>query len=95
MPGKHTDVDLTVTALLNEQFLYEVSIPPAMRTHPKRSSYLIRLERDELEAFKKDGPAALPPKKTAILPSWRKPEISMRPAPSKESAPNDDESSAS
>jgi phosphosulfolactate phosphohydrolase-like enzyme len=95
VPGKHTDVDLTVTALLNEQFLYEVSIPPAMRTHPKRSSYLIRLERDELEAFKKDGPAALPPKKTAILPSWRKPEISMRPAPSKESAPNDDESSAS
>jgi len=64
----------TVTAvienLLAEVWLYEVSIPPKQKTHPKRSAFLVNLSTEEHEAALRDE--GLPPDKLRVPSSWRK-----------------------
>lgn len=64
----HAELD----RLISERWLYEVEVPAALRTNPKRRYFLVALTPEERETLLQDG--VLPDAKVAIPPSWRKPE---------------------
>lgn len=66
------NVHAEMNRLISERWLYEVEVPAALRTNPKRRHFLVALTQEEREALLQDG--VLPDAKVAIPPSWRKPE---------------------
>jgi len=86
---KRQDVSDTIVNLLSERWLYEVHVPSAERTNPKRSSFLVNITTEEHEAFV--GRGELPSAKLEIPASWRKkkPDPSV-PAPEMENPAPDE-----
>jgi hypothetical protein len=77
IPKKAADVARVIDTLLAEMWLYEVEVPTAMRTHPNRRFFLIRLSPPERDALVTSG--ELPARKLEVPPSWRKSSISSVP----------------
>lgn len=48
----------------------EVTVPPELRTHPKRNKFLVGLNNGEREQYLKDG--TIPPEKQEIPDTWKK-----------------------
>lgn len=68
---KAADVARIVESLLAERWLVEVSIPTAMRSNPRRASFLVRLSTEEHDGVLRGAP--VPASKLTIPPSMRKP----------------------
>ena len=79
---KTSDVVAMVENLLNERWLYEVTVPAKDRTNNSKSAYLVNLATEEHEAILSDG--ALPADKLEIPASWKKQAIPVIPAPDSE-----------
>lgn len=60
-----------VAQLIEEDWLYEVDIPPKERANNKKAAFLVRLTDQERAALRATG--APPVEKTAIPQAWRKP----------------------
>jgi hypothetical protein len=84
---KASDVGAMLENLLNERWLYEVTVPTKERTNNNRSTFLVNLTTEEHEAVLSGG--GLPAAKLVIPVSWRKPAIPFVPAPESESAGGD------
>ena len=69
--GRAVDVGHVIGKLLAEGWLYDVSIPAALRANNNAKSFLIRLSDDERRALLADG--ALPAAKAEVPPLLRKP----------------------
>tara|TARA_Y100000780_G_scaffold197352_1_gene187879 strand:+ start:3440 stop:5179 length:1740 start_codon:yes stop_codon:yes gene_type:complete len=48
----------------------EVTVPPELRTHPKRNKFLVGLNNGERKQYLKDG--SIPPEKLEIPDTWKK-----------------------
>ena len=80
---KHSDAIACLESLLAERWLHEVFVPAKERLHPRKSSFFVNLTTEEHEAAL--AGAGLPAAKLAIPESWRKPPVSIMPAPEQES----------
>jgi len=76
---KAQTVQATIENLLTERWLHEVFIPAKERLHPRKSSFFINLTTDEHEAVLSG--AGLPDDKLVVPESWKKPAVSIIPAP--------------
>lgn len=76
---KTAEIMAALETLIAECWLYEVPVPRALRTHPKRDSFLIRLTDDERRSVLAGQP--LPPERLAIPPSWRLPAVEKASVP--------------
>lgn len=63
--------------LLSERWLHEVEVPKNLRTHPRRSSFLVKLTTEEHDALM--AGKGLPAEKTTIPESWQKAPIPIVP----------------
>jgi RecA-family ATPase len=79
---KASDVVAMLENLLNERWLFEVTIPAKDRTNNSKSAYLVNLSTKEHEAILSDG--ALPADKLEIPASWKKQAMPVVPAPNSE-----------
>ena len=79
---KASDVVAMLENLLNERWLYEVTVPTKDRTNNSKAAFLINLSTEEHEAILSDG--ALPADKLEIPASWKKQAIPPVPAPDSE-----------
>ena len=70
---KREVVTSTIELLLSEGWLCEVAIPSTLRSHPKRSSFLVHLSTAEREEFQRSGKA--PAEKIEIPPTWKKSSV--------------------
>ena len=66
--GRAQTVTDAIADLVDAAELYEVTIPPKLRTNPNRQSFLIRLTDEERDHLKATGE----PPHVEIPPSWRK-----------------------
>ncbi len=79
---KASDVVAMLENLLNERWLYEVTVPAAVRLINSKAAFLVNLTTEEHEAvLSGDG---LLEAKLAIPPSWQKQAVSPVPAPASE-----------
>ncbi len=63
----------TVTNLISECWLYEVSIPLKQRLNPRRGTYVVNLSTEERDVFLASG--KLPADKLAVPPTWGIPAV--------------------
>lgn len=81
---KTSDVVAMLENLLNERWLYEVTVPAKDRTNNNRTAFLVNLSTVEHEALIDGG--GLPADKLVIPESWKKAPIPSVPAPESEAA---------
>jgi hypothetical protein len=63
--------------VIESGWVVEISVPLAMRTHPKRSKFLVGLTMGQRDQYRADG--TLPPELSEIPETWKK-----QPKPTKE-----------
>lgn len=73
--GRSEDVVRTIAALESDCWLVEVVVPRDLRTHPKRSGFLVRLADDERRDYL--AGQGLPEAKGAIPAAWRRANSSI------------------
>ncbi len=79
---KRESVVAVIENLLNERWLYEVTVPSRQRTNSRRAAFLVNLSTDDHEAFVSTG---VPPQDKLVIPqSWKKVEIPSVPEPDQE-----------
>jgi hypothetical protein len=66
-----------IREVIDSGWVVEVSVPPAIRTHPKRNKFLVGLTMGQRDQFLADG--TLPPELSEIPETWKK-----QPKPTKE-----------
>jgi len=76
---KAADVVAMLENLLNERWLFEVTVPAKVRIVNSKGAFLVSLTTDEHDAVLSDG--ALPANKLEIPASWQKQAIPLVPAP--------------
>jgi hypothetical protein len=79
---KASDVVAMLENLLNDRWLYEVTVPAAIRAVNSKAAFLVNLTTIEHEAL--IAGAGLPAEKLEIPASWQKQAIPLVPAPDSE-----------
>ncbi len=79
---KASDVVAMLENLLNERWLFEVTVPAKVRTMNCKAAFLVNLTTEEHEAILSGG--GLPDAKLVIPATWQKQAVSPVPAPASE-----------
>ena len=77
--GNSSAASKAIEYLISENWLHEVDVPPKVRVNNKKQCFLIALNADERNEWRKTY--CIPIEKQTIPPSWRKPDVSVSSEP--------------